>query len=148
MFHLLSSQMRLLNSDDFKSNVVKLVFGTGLAQVLPIAVLPILTRMYSPEEFGIFAIYMAVAGILGVVATGRYELSIVLPDNDKEASGIFGVSLMITLIVSTPMSMTAKSQPHSNLLWPAHHSPGMHLLSLILLVPLWYLRNTLICSRG
>tara|TARA_B110000211_G_C14090015_1_gene558516 strand:- start:1413 stop:2708 length:1296 start_codon:yes stop_codon:yes gene_type:complete len=100
MFRLLSSQVRQLNSDDFKSNVVKLILGTGLAQVLPIAVLPILTRMYSPEDFGIFAIYMAVAGILGVVATGRYELSIVLPDNDKEASGIFGVCLMITLIVS------------------------------------------------
>ena len=57
--------MKSIIRSDFNSNVVKLILGSGLAQVFPLALMPILTRIYSPEDFGVFAIYMALAGILG-----------------------------------------------------------------------------------
>ena len=92
--------MKSIVKSDFNSNVVKLILGTGLAQVFPLALMPILTRIYSPEDFGVFAIYMALAGILGVIATGRYELAIVLPDTTKDASDVFWLCIVISIGVS------------------------------------------------
>jgi len=87
-------------SNEFNRNVTKLVLGTGFAQIIPIALTPILTRIYSPEDFGIFAIYMAIASILGVIATARYELSIVLPKNDKNALDIFYLCNIVSFSLS------------------------------------------------
>ena len=92
--------MKKFTKDDFNSNIVKLVLGTGFSQVLPIALMPILTRLYSPEDFGVFAVYLAVSGILGVIATGRYELAIVLPDNNQDSSNIFWLCTGISAILS------------------------------------------------
>lgn len=92
--------MKSIVRSDFNSNVVKLILGTGLAQVFPLALMPILTRIYSPEDFGVFAVYMALAGILAVIATGRYELAIVLPDTTKEASDVFWFCIVISIGVS------------------------------------------------
>ena len=54
------------SSKEFNKNVIKVLSGTVLAQALPIAVAPILTRIYSPENFGIFALFYAIVSILAL----------------------------------------------------------------------------------
>jgi len=77
-----------------------LMTGTGLAQVLPIALSPILTRLYTPEEFGVFALYGSVCAILAVLVTGKYELAIVVPRYDGEAINLVAVTVLLSLLVS------------------------------------------------
>lgn len=60
---------KLLPHGRYARDVVTLMTGTSLAQAIPIAISPILTHLYSPEEFGRFAIYMAVAMIASVLVT-------------------------------------------------------------------------------
>ena len=84
----------------FKGDVLRLVSGTGLAQILTILAAPILTRLYAPEAFGMAALFASITGILGVLACMRYELSIVLPDNDREAANLLGVSLCFALLIA------------------------------------------------
>jgi O-antigen/teichoic acid export membrane protein len=91
---------RYLAKSEFSRNVVTLLTGTILAQAIPIAISPILTRMYSPQEFGLFALYMGLAGILSVVVTGRYEQAIMLPTEDGDAANLTVLSLSITTIIS------------------------------------------------
>ena len=79
--------------------------GTTIAQAVPIAISPILTRMYTPEDFGIFAIYMSLSSILAIFATGRYELAVMLPKNKKEAMNIVALSFFITIIISICLFM-------------------------------------------
>ena len=55
---------------EFSRNVLTLMTGTTIAQAIPIAISPILTRIYSSEDFGMSALYMSIASILSVVATG------------------------------------------------------------------------------
>ena len=74
--------------------------GTAFAQALPIAVSPILTRLYSPEEFGRFALYLAVAMIASVLVTGRYELAILLPRQDKDALHIAALAMALSIVIS------------------------------------------------
>ncbi len=85
---------------EFSRHVLTLMTGTTIAQAIPIAISPILTRIYTPEDFGIFALYMSIATLLSVVATARYELAIMLPKKDEDAANIVVLSLLISVIVS------------------------------------------------
>lgn len=85
---------------EFSRNVLTLMTGTAIAQAIPIAISPILTRIYAPEDFGVFALYVALSSIMTIIATGRYELAIVVPKKDNEAFDIMLLSIIIAFIVS------------------------------------------------
>lgn len=91
---------RLVPQSAYARNVLTLMTGTTLAQAIPIAISPILTRLYNPEEFGRFALYMAVAMIASVLATGRYELAILLPRQDKDALHIAALAMALSIAIS------------------------------------------------
>ena len=91
---------KLKPKSEFSRNVLTLMTGTSIAQAIPIAISPILTRIYTPEDFGMFALYMSVASIFSVVATGRYELAIMLPKKDEDAVNIMVLSIIIAFFVS------------------------------------------------
>ena len=76
---------------EFGKNVVTLMTGTTIAQILPVALTPVLTRLFSPEEFGAFAFFASIISILLVFSSGRYEQAIVLPKEDKDAINILGL---------------------------------------------------------
>jgi O-antigen/teichoic acid export membrane protein len=93
----------------FLHNVFTLMTGTALAQFIPIALSPVLTRIYSPAAFGRLGLYMSVSMILAIAATGRYDESIILPDDDNDSlnivilcigvAAIFSLSLLLVLLV-------------------------------------------------
>src|SRR5471032_1350609 len=62
-----------------------LLSGTGTAQLIPALVAPALTRLYRPEDFGLFAIMYALLAVFAAISCLRYELSIVLPQDEHEA---------------------------------------------------------------
>lgn len=74
--------------------------GTGLAQLITIAVTPILTRIYTPEAFGVFSIYTTIVATLAVVTTFRYEMSIALPQKRTESINILFFTLAIAFVFS------------------------------------------------
>ncbi|MFA0887643.1 MAG: lipopolysaccharide biosynthesis protein [Synergistales bacterium] len=84
----------------FARNVLTLMSGTVSAQALLILIAPVLTRLYGPEEFGLFALYTSLLSVLGVISCGRYELAIVLPKEEGEAANIFLLSLIVCLLTS------------------------------------------------
>lgn len=85
---------------EFSRNVLTLMTGTTIAQALPIAVSPILTRIYTPENFGVFALFYSIVLIFGVVTTGKYELALVIPEKDEDAINILALGLIINGILS------------------------------------------------
>jgi O-antigen/teichoic acid export membrane protein len=60
--------------------------GLLMAALVPVATAPILARVFTPEEFGVFGLFLAVSGILTVIAAGRYEVAIVIPK--EKAKGL------------------------------------------------------------
>jgi len=90
---------KLLKSE-FNRNVLTLMTGTTIAQAIPIAITPILTRIYTPEDFGVFALFMAIASIFGTIVNGRYEVAIMLPRKDEDAINIFALGFIITFVIS------------------------------------------------
>lgn len=91
---------RLLPQSNFARSVLTLMTGTGLAQLLPILLSPVLTRLYTPQEFGVFALYGSICAILAVLVTGKYELAIVVPRHDSEAINLVALTIVSSLLVS------------------------------------------------
>ncbi|GLS89623.1 O-antigen translocase [Psychromonas marina] len=88
-----------LNDVPILKSIILLVSGTGLAQLIPFVVSPILSRLYSPEDFGVFATFVSVAALFSVISSGRYELAIVLPRQALHAKQVVFLSI-ITLFSS------------------------------------------------
>jgi O-antigen/teichoic acid export membrane protein len=84
----------------YARNVYTLIVGTTLAQFISIALSPILTRLYSPEEFGLFALFVSAIVILSVFVTGRYELAIMLPRRDRDALHITILAIMLSVAIN------------------------------------------------
>ncbi|WP_151943800.1 lipopolysaccharide biosynthesis protein [Aliarcobacter butzleri] len=85
---------------EFSRNVLTLMTGTTIAQAIPIAISPILTRMYTPEEFGVFALYLSIIMLFSSLVAGKYELSILIPKHEKDAKSLVLLSISISFIVS------------------------------------------------
>lgn len=91
----------------FKLNVATMFSGTVISQAIYLLLYPILTRIYSPTNFGQFAIFITFLSILTVISTGQYELAILLPKKKSNfKSIIYGViiisfisSILITIIL-------------------------------------------------
>ena len=90
----------LFSKSQFIKNVVTLITGATLAQVIPFAIAPILTRLYDPSDFAIFAIYTSIATFVSIGAAGRFELSIVDQRNEKDANNILLLCLSMVSIIS------------------------------------------------
>jgi O-antigen/teichoic acid export membrane protein len=85
---------------EFGRNVVTLMTGSTLAQAIPVAISPILTRMYGPRDFGLLALFVSLTTIFSAVANGRYELALLLPESDEDAINIAALGAVIALGLS------------------------------------------------
>ena len=77
-----------------------LASGASAAQFVPLVIAPILTRLYSPQDFGVLAIFASATAILTAVAAGRYTVAIMLPERDEDAVQVAGLALLIAAAVS------------------------------------------------
>jgi O-antigen/teichoic acid export membrane protein len=77
----------------FARSVGVLVGGTAFAQALMVLLLPLLTRLYSPEDFTVLAVYASILGIISVAACLRLEIAIPLPQHDDDAANLLALAL-------------------------------------------------------
>lgn len=84
----------------FFRGVVTLLSGTLASRVIAVLAIPVLARLYTPAEFGLLALFTTLAGIVTAVACGRYEMAVVLPDDDSDSLHLLIASLLIATAVS------------------------------------------------
>lgn len=91
---------RLKRQSEFSRNVVTLMTGTTIAQAIPIAISPILTRVFTPSDFGVLALFVAITSVISVISTLRYELAIVQPRDDEDAAALVVLSVIVATVIS------------------------------------------------
>ncbi|MCE8024801.1 lipopolysaccharide biosynthesis protein [Billgrantia aerodenitrificans] len=91
---------KLLPTHAFARGVSVLVGGTAGAQLLTLLAAPLLTRLYAPEDFGLLAVYGGLLALFTVVASGRYQLAIPLPETEREASAVLALSLLVVCLTT------------------------------------------------
>jgi len=89
---------RLLPKGSAMRNVSIIAGGTAIAQVINIAIMPVLSRIYSPEDFGVMAAFVSVTAILKEATGLRYPLAIPLPKHDRYADALIILSFLVQLV--------------------------------------------------
>ncbi len=84
-------------------NITLILGGILGAQLISLAFTPIVTRLYSPETFGLFGIIMAAVAVISPLATAAYPTAITLPKKDSDARGLallaFFIAIATALII-------------------------------------------------
>lgn len=86
-------------------DVAILTVGTLIAQGVTIAVTPLLTRLYSPSDFGLLALFLAVVSIGATLVTLRYESSILVPKENAESANLVLLSLTLGFLLSVVLAL-------------------------------------------
>lgn len=102
-------------------NFFKAGFGGVGAQLVNLLTLPIIARLYAPEVYALWALIIATSAILGSIACFRYELAIVIPQNDDDASSIFWFCIFSSIGVGTLFAVSTHI-PWCNELILQHHA--------------------------
>ncbi|MDZ5782822.1 lipopolysaccharide biosynthesis protein [Marinococcus luteus] len=89
---------KVLKSNFWKS-ILMVMGGTTFAQALNILLSPVITRIYTPTEYGILTTYTAIISILAVGAL-KYELALPIAKDERKAINILTLCLLVlTLLV-------------------------------------------------
>lgn len=91
---------RVLPTNRFARSVFVLVGGTVAGQAILVLSAPLLTRLYSPQDFGLMAVFGSLLALVTVVASLRYEQAIPLPESDKEGAALLVLSLLTMCVVA------------------------------------------------
>lgn len=101
MKSLLDKVNKKLNAQGgFFKSVSVLVGGTAFAQGLAILALPILTRIYSPTDFSLFAVYTSLIMVVSVASCLRFEIAIPIPQDKPEAVNLVVLSFLSNSVIS------------------------------------------------
>ncbi|MGM0771047.1 MAG: oligosaccharide flippase family protein [Halobacteriota archaeon] len=84
----------------FINNVSKLVFGSLMAQALGILLYPVIARIYSPADFGVFQLFLSISMIVTIFTCLSYELSIMLPKDDEDSANIVALCIILLTLMS------------------------------------------------
>lgn len=82
----------------FIKNIATLMSGTVLAQLITFLSMLLITNFYTASDFGVYALFISVSSIFTVIATGRYELAIILPKHHGTALNILVLIAFISLL--------------------------------------------------
>jgi lipopolysaccharide exporter len=89
----------------YSSRIFKLVGSSVIAQLITVLSSPLLTRLYSPEDFGLFSLYLSFTGIMGPICAFNLELAIQRQETDDKAFGIFELGVLTSLVNATLFSI-------------------------------------------
>lgn len=89
-----------LKNSDFVKNVLVVMSGTTLAQALGFALSPIISRIYSPTDFGVFGSFTAILSVIVVGMTLEYSQALILPKQQDHGFGLFVISCLLTFLTA------------------------------------------------
>lgn len=87
-------------------NILTVVTGTAGAQAITLAFMPVITRIYGPEAYGVLGTFLSVTMMLIPVAALTYPIAIVLPKRDGDARGLVRLALATALSLATVVALT------------------------------------------
>ena len=93
------------SKSEFTKNVSSQILGTGLAQALPFLATPLLTRLFTEEDWAVYTSFFAVASIFAVAVGGKYHMAIVLPKAEEDTRKLFALSVYLTLAYALAIAL-------------------------------------------
>ncbi|MBV6493621.1 MAG: hypothetical protein LDLANPLL_01644 [Turneriella sp.] len=85
----------------FWQNTSAVFLGVVVSQVIPIIAALFITRIYAPEAFGEYSIWLAIATFVGVVLTLRFEAALVIIHDEKARYQAVILTIILSFIVGS-----------------------------------------------
>jgi O-antigen/teichoic acid export membrane protein len=91
---------RWLPREGFARSVSIVAGGTAMAQAIAVAASPILTRIYKPVDWGGLQVFISLMALALVAASGRFEVAVLLPEDEQSAIDILGVAILCVCLTA------------------------------------------------
>lgn len=105
------SSTKSTNKSDFRRSVFVLVGGTSFGHVITALALPVATRLYSPAEFSVLAVFASVVSIVSVAACLRFDIAVPVGGTDKEAANLLVLALVFAFLTSLVVGVSVAIIP-------------------------------------
>ena len=102
----------ILRNSAFVKNVFIVMSGTAVAQIIGFALTPIISRLYSPTDFGVFGSFNAVLAVFAAGVALDYPQALMLPKENKDAINLFFVSCLSTVLIASGVLIFAFITPN------------------------------------
>lgn len=96
---------------ELTKNSAKLLSANVVAQAIGLLVYPLLTRLYTPDDFGLLNLFLSIGGVLVLLSTAEYQYAIVLPKREEDASGCFHIGFGILIGITILCAISAVFSP-------------------------------------
>ncbi|ELA7570042.1 oligosaccharide flippase family protein [Vibrio alginolyticus] len=90
---------KTIKENKFARNVITLASGTIISQGVLILALPLLTRLYSPEQFSDFSLFNSVLLLVGTIACFRMDIALPIAKEEKDADNVLILGLLFSFLV-------------------------------------------------
>lgn len=94
-------KLKNIKSKTFLKNILVISSATSIAQLLNMLLSPVLTRIYTPDEYGVMTSFIAILGIISIIGSLKYELGIPIAKNDEKAINILFLSIIVLIMTAT-----------------------------------------------
>jgi O-antigen/teichoic acid export membrane protein len=101
-----------LKNVQFVRNVLVVMTGSVIAQAVGFALSPVISRLFTPADFGVFGSFGAVTGVVAAVATLDYSQAVMLPKQREDAGQVFVLSCLAALTVAVLTALACLLFPH------------------------------------
>jgi O-antigen/teichoic acid export membrane protein len=88
------------NRSAFAKNILALVSATALAQAINFGFNILITRLYTPADFGVLSVFLTLVSFVGVISTGKYDVALVAAREREEAKGLTSLGITITVVIA------------------------------------------------
>ncbi len=102
-----------LRDSPFVRDTATLTVGTAGAQAVTIFSSPVLSRLYTPSDFGLLMLFLAVISITATAVTLRYETAILLPKSEDESRALVYLTIGLASIIGGLLAAISWLLPNS-----------------------------------
>ena len=97
--------VRTFSENSTGRGIADLIAGNLISQIVIFAALPVITRVYSPEDMNLLAIYVALLTMIAVVTCLRLEIAIPIPENAAVAVNLAMLSVIFSMMVTVVITV-------------------------------------------
>lgn len=139
--------MKLLPKSEYFRHILTLLGGSASAQLILLAIAPVLARLFAPTDFGVFALFVAISSVVGMIATGRYDIAIFLPRDHSEARLLFVLAVGLALLAGIVITGIAVALVVGTRLIEQSYLPLGLLLGLAVALQGWSQSSSVLANR-
>lgn len=98
-------KLKRIKSSQFLISLSVLMSGSVIAQIISILISPVITRLYTPSQFGIYTLVLTAISIFGPVICLKYDMGIVMAKTVRETYSLIKLSIFLSLPLSIIISV-------------------------------------------